>query len=277
MHSAAVVGLGLVGGSLARDLAARGVRVLGYDRDAAALRAARDEGVVAEALGAGLEGVEGAEVVVLACPVAAAVQTLDAHHRRLGGARLVTDVGSTKRTIVEAAHRLGLGPRFVGSHPIAGSEASGWAASRTGLFAGAKVYLCPPESFRAEAVDLAHALWEQVGAVPQVVHADWHDQHVAWISHLPQLLSTALGLALAAEGVPRAELGPGGASVARLAGSSPEVWTEVLIYNAGFVLRALAGLEGRLAELRHAVELRDADAIARHFAEARAWAGKTPS
>lgn len=274
-RSAAVLGLGLIGGSLARDLAAYGLRVAGWDRDGAAVRAARDEGVLADALPADLAGVERYDLVVLALPVDAAVALLERLTVRLlsssATVRLVTDCGSTKTRIVETATRLKLGPLFVGGHPLAGDHRSGWAASRTGLFRDALVYLTPPTTYRVPTLDLARWMWTTVGARPTVVATEYHDPHLAWISHLPQLASTTLGRTLAAAAKPRSALGPGGRDVTRLAGSGPELWAEIALDNAGALLPALDAFAAHLADLRDAVARRDRAALARLLAEGRAW------
>ncbi|HSL69381.1 MAG TPA: prephenate dehydrogenase/arogenate dehydrogenase family protein, partial [Longimicrobiales bacterium] len=158
----AIIGLGLIGGSLARDLAARGVQLIGYDLDARALRAALDENVIARALSSDLEGIEAADVVVLALPVQVAPAVLAAVAGRVGHAHLITDVGSTKSGIVAAAERLGLGERFIGGHPLAGDHSSGWSASRRELFRGARVFLCPGALTRPDVLDRARALWTLV-------------------------------------------------------------------------------------------------------------------
>jgi prephenate dehydrogenase len=271
---AAVVGLGLIGGSLARDLAARGVRVLGADRDAAAVRAAMEAGVVAAALGPGLEGVEEADTVVLAVPVSAASALLASAAPRLRGARLVTDAGSTKRGILAAATGAGLGDRFVGGHPLAGDHRAGWDASRAGLFAGARVFLCPAPEAGDRARGLARALWTAVGGVVEEMEADAHDAGLAWRSHLPQAASTALAGALAAAGVPRSALGPGGRDATRLAGSSPEVWSAILMENADHVGDALRHFERWTRALRTALDARDAAAVERMLDAARRWSAE---
>ena len=138
----AVLGLGLIGGSLARDLAASGATVWGYDTDAATMRRARRSGAVAATIGHDLSQLAGAQTVVFAVPVDAAPALMERAQPFLEGAALITDVGSTKRRIVAHAAALGLGRTFVGSHPMAGGDQAGWAASRRGLFAGARVDLC---------------------------------------------------------------------------------------------------------------------------------------
>lgn len=271
VRTAAVVGLGLVGGSLARDLAARGVRVLGHDRDPASVDAALREGALHAALGPGLEGVEEAELVAAAVPVTAAPALLRGLAPRLRAARLVTDVGSTKAGVCAAAEALGIGGRFVGSHPLAGSHRSGWEASRAGLFEGARVFLSPAPSTREPALALARALWTSLGARPEVVDADAHDLSLALTSHLPHVASAALARALAAAGVPRVELGPGGRDVTRLAGSSPEMWTAIALENAAPLADGVAALRGELDALHAALRAGDAGALRRFFASARDW------
>ena len=135
----AVIGLGLMGGSLARALAARGVRVLGYDSNWDHLAAAVREGVVHEELDSGLAGLETAEVVLLAVPVSATVSLLSRIAPWVRTARLIMDVASTKRTIIAAAETAGIGACYVGAHPLTGSHRSGWGASRASGFRGSSL------------------------------------------------------------------------------------------------------------------------------------------
>lgn len=267
----AVAGLGLIGGSVARDLAAAGVRVLGWDRDPAAVAAALGEGIVSAALGPGLEGLEAADVLLLAVPVGAAAAVLEAAIPRLGGIRLVTDCGSTKGSIVAAAERLGIAERFVGGHPLAGDHRSGWEASRTGLFSDATVYLCPTEQSSPGAVALARELWSAIGGVPVELPAAEHDRRLAWISHLPQVVSSALAATLAAQGFRRADLGPGGRDVTRLAASSPSLWADILLDNAPRVVEGLAALEARIRSIRALIEAGDAPSIWTALHSAPSW------
>lgn len=267
----AVLGLGLIGGSLARDLSARGVRVLGYDHDPGAAAAALRDGVTACALGPSLEGVEEAEIVVLAVPVGAAPELLARLSPRLGSARLVTDVGSTKAGIVASAARLGLADRFVGGHPLAGDVRSGWDASREGLFGGARVFLTPSDDTPGEPLAMAGRLWRAVGASPEVLSAEEHDRRLAWTSHLPQLLSTSLALALAGAGIAKGDLGPGGRDVARLAGSSPEMWSGICLESAAPLGAALASVRERIEGVEAALREGDEAALRRFFGDGRSW------
>lgn len=268
--SAAIVGLGLIGGSLARDLAERGVFVRGYDADSHHLDAALRAGFVAEALDATLSGVCDADVVIVAVPVDAATAVLRQIAPFAANAKLITDVGSTKSRIVALADELGLGSRFVGSHPLAGDHRSGWHASRTGLFSNARVYICPPNGAGA-LVELAASFWRRLGASPVVLSAVDHDRQLAWTSHLPHMVSTALALALARTGVDRGDLGPGGRDVTRLAGGSPDVWTAIARDNAAALDAALAATEREIAGVRRALSRADATELRERFATARAW------
>jgi prephenate dehydrogenase len=271
--SVAVVGLGLIGGSLARDLAAGGARVLGWDRDAGALAAALACGAVHEALGEELQGVEGADAVVLAVPVLAAPGVLRTLAPRADRVPLVTDVGSTKRSVVAAAGALGMGDRFVGAHPLAGDHRSGWGASRTGLFRGARVYLTPGASCGEDAVRLARELWEGVGGRVETMDAAAHDRLLAWSSHLPQAVSSAFARALDAAGVPREAPGPGGRDVARLAASSPAMWADVALDNASELIPALAAAETELRGLRERIASGDGARVREWFAAGRGAGG----
>lgn len=266
----AVVGLGLIGGSIAKDLAARGVDVEAYDPSDASLDEALSTGVVSRRLDASLTASH-ADVVVIATPVDAAVDVLRTLARSNHQATLITDVGSTKGRIVAEAEALGLSRRFVGSHPMAGDHRSGWPAARRGLFAGARVYLSAPESTPAELVGRADAFWRALDAHPMTIDASAHDRTLAWTSHLPHVVSAALALALGEAGVGRDELGPGGRDITRLAGSSPEMWSAIAVENAAAIDAALAAAEREVASFRRLLSRADAGELHTKFAAARAW------
>lgn len=277
----AVVGLGLMGGSLARDLAGRGYRVIAADPDADALAGAMAQGVISGTFPVGVDGsgdrsaeqrLAEAGLIVVATPVLAALPIL----RWLAGAApahaVLTDVGSTKRSIVEAAGAAGLSHRFVGGHPVAGDHRSGWAAARAGLFVGSRVWLCSADGSADEAEALVAAMWAEVGARPRSVDAVEHDEMVAWSSHLPQLLASALGCALDGAGLDRSRLGPGGQDTTRLAGSDPALWTEILMDNADALEPALDALLEELVRLRRHIGDLDDASLRATLEDARRWA-----
>jgi prephenate dehydrogenase len=257
-----VVGLGLIGGSMARDLHGLGVRVLGYDRDRAALEAACADGAVDGAIDSSMTGLAAADAVIVAVPVSelpAVLGTIAA----ATGPRLITDVGSTKRSAIAAAESVGVGERFVGSHPMAGDHHSGWTATRTGMFAGATVYLCRTRRTRSEAFTLAEELWGALGARTQIIDAETHDERLAYASHLMHAAATALTLTLEEAGVSQAELGRGGRESTRLAGGSVDMWSAIALDNADNVTRAIRSLEMQLERLRVALAENDERAVRR--------------
>lgn len=274
--SVAVVGLGLMGGSLARALAVRDVRVMGYDSAPDSLDAAEGEGIVHQRLGAQLDGIETADVIVLALPVDATLATIPRIARRTTEARLVMDVASTKKSIVDAAERAGIGARYVGAHPLTGSHRSGWRASRATLFDEARVFLCPAASSTSEALALAESFWRGLRAGVEVMDARVHDEQMAWRSHLPHVLSTALSLALRDVGIQRSALGPGGRDMTRLAGGAPSMWTSIVEDNAPALVRALDGLEAQIRTLRASLESRDGRATSEFLASGRDWFDGAP-
>jgi len=245
----AVVGLGLIGGSLARTLSAAGHDVCGVDRPAVVRRARRARAIrqalsLAQAAG-------WAEVLVLAAPPRANERLL----RQVAGIAtprlVVTDVSSVKQPIVAQARRLRL-RRFVGGHPIAGSERSGFRASRGGLFEGAAWALTPTTATDPGALRRVRRLVRDAGARPIVLDAARHDRALAFLSHLPQVVAWALAGAARADAVARAELrlaGSGWRDMTRLARSPVGLWSEILAANRAELLRARRALARALARL----------------------------
>ncbi|MBW7933582.1 MAG: prephenate dehydrogenase/arogenate dehydrogenase family protein [Gemmatimonadaceae bacterium] len=268
----AILGLGLIGGSLARDLAAQGATVWAFDVDEQATRSAREAGVIDRVIDSSLRALREAETVVLAVPVDVAPSLLERAVDHLDRAALITDVGSTKRTIIQQASTLGVGDRFVGSHPLAGDHRSGWRASRRGLFADARVDLCRTLSTRSEAWERAAELWRAVGAAPAERDATSHDVELALSSHLPQLLALALAGTLASRGIGRERLGRGGRDMTRLAASSPGMWGGIFEDNAVPVLDALDTCLAQLGALRGAISCGDRRAMAEAFVAGHSWA-----
>jgi prephenate dehydrogenase len=267
----AVLGIGLVGGSLARDLSAQGATVWGFDADASATRHAQRAGVITRVIDRHLRALREAETVVLAVPVDVAPVLLEQASEHVSGAALITDVGSTKRRIMHSAAALGLGASFVGSHPMAGDHRAGWLASRRGLFAGARVDVCRTPRTSAEAWKRALALWHAVGAHAVERDPTLHDAEMAFSSHLPQLLSLALAGTLSSRGIARSRLGGGGQDMTRTAASSVEMWAAIFEDNATSVIDALDVCLAQLGALRGAIARHDRPALAEAFATGRTW------
>ena len=253
----AVLGCGLVGASAAAGWSAAGHEVWGSDR--------RDLGPLVErqwiARQVPAEAIADAEVVLLALPVAGILAALRRLTFRPG--QLVTDVGSVKAAMLGAAEALAAGVDFVGGHPLAGSAESGFEAARPDLFAGAAWALVGT----GEPLARVTALVAELGARPLVCGAVAHDRAVALTSHLPQLFATALGAELESrdDALVAELLGPAARDVLRLAGSSYEVWRDILAHNADEVERALAAVVARAGQPAEA--LAEEFELARRFAE----------
>jgi prephenate dehydrogenase len=271
-HSVALVGLGLIGGSIARDLAARKIPVLAYDTNGDALREAKRAGVIQGLVGPRFRELMDAQTVIFAAPVDRCVELLERAAPFLERTALITDVGSTKRAIVDAAQRLGLGPHFVGSHPIAGDHRKGFGISRAGLFAGARVILTPTRSTRPATLTKARALWKSMGACTEEMAAAPHDAEMAVTSHLHHLVSAALAMTMQRLGTPRSKLGPGGRDVTRLAGSSGAMWGAVVAQNAERIAPSLKTFAREIARLEKAVAAGDQRAIEQLFDRTNIWA-----
>ena len=256
---------------MARDLSALGVTVWGFDADVAATRHAHRAGVIDRVIDRDLKMLRDAETIVLAVPVDAAPELLSRAGAIAAAAKLITDVGSTKRRIVQHASALGLSRVFVGSHPMAGDHRSGWHASRRGLFEGARVDLCRTPDTSADTWKRAQALWHTLGAHTAERDATRHDAEMALSSHLPQLLSLALAGTLSSRAIRRGDLGNGGKEMTRMAASSLEMWAAILDENDAPVLDALDTCFAQLGALRGAVARHDRRTLAEAFAAARAW------
>jgi prephenate dehydrogenase len=267
----AVVGLGLIGGSLARDLAAKGHEVLGYDRDRATLRRARRAGAVTTVLGPSLDGIEAADVAVIALPVDRTQRVLLDRADRLREVKAVTDVGSTKRSIMRAAAKAGLAANFVGSHPMAGGHESGWAASSAGLFAGKPVYITTSGASSATATRLVRRLWKTVGGRMDDIGAVEHDDLLAATSHLPQVVACALAMVYADAHIVRGALGRGGREMTRLAASNPDMWAAILSDNRKNVATRIARLRKALRQIEQRIARGDAIALHRLLENTGRW------
>lgn len=273
-----LVGLGLMGGSLARALAAVDdpPDVWAWSRDARDLDEARAEGVVAEVPSSAAEVAEAAALVVYAVPLGAAVTMLGAHRGRWRDDAVITDVASLKAPLVAAARSAGLSGRYVGGHPMAGGEGTGFGASRPDLYRDADVWITT-DTGSAEARAVVESVWRAVGSRPRPVEAETHDRRMVWASHLPQLVANALAHVLDGAGLARTDLGPGGRDMTRLAASAPEMWIDLLDESGPRAARALDALGGALHGLARDLREGRTDEIGELMEETRRWtAGETP-
>jgi len=268
----AVVGLGLLGGSVARAARARGVagQVVAAGRHPEALRAAVDRGVV-DAVVPLEEAGRGADLLVLATPVGAMAPLLGRLAESLEPGALVTDVGSVKGLLADTLPGLlPAGVAYVGAHPMAGSHRRGWEHGSPDLFAGAPCVVTPTPGASGEAVAAAEAFWRALGAVIVRRSPADHDREVAWTSHVPHALAFAFARALAAAPPEVGEVaGSGFRDFTRIAHSDAELWSDILMANRKALEPLLAEVGRRLRELGGLLEARDAAGLERALGQAR--------
>lgn len=272
----AILGLGLMGGSLARAAASLSLspRITGWSPKSTERDAALTAGAVHFAAAAWQDAVADADVVVLAVPLNATCQLLGELTDSMPARAVVTDVASLKLPVERAAREAGLLHRWVGSHPMAGAESSGFWASRDSLFEGATIWLSDDAAEDAH-VETIRRLWTGVGATPTSIDPRAHDRLMAWVSHLPQLTSNLLADALDRGGIDASQLGPGGKDMTRLAGSSPAMWKDLLEESGLELGPALRDLGRSAIRLAQELEEGDAEAAARLMHRTRSWRSRT--
>ena len=252
MKTIAILGPGLLGGSIALALRERGgVRVAMWARRLEAVAEVGRAGCADVASTALAEVVKGADVIVFATPIGAMPALARELVEHVSPSALVTDVGSVKASIIAELGAIFRGrARFVGSHPMAGSEQTGLQAARADLFQGRVCIVTPTADTDPATTRDAAAFWESIGGHVETLTPEAHDEAVAWISHLPHLLAPALVSVVAAHAPSAlAVCGPGFHSSVRLAGSNPAMWTEILGQNHAAVRKSLDALIEKLSEL----------------------------
>jgi prephenate dehydrogenase len=277
----AIVGVGLIGGSI--GLAARerlGAEVAGWDPGDGVLDAALEVGALDDAATDAASALERAEAAFVAAPVGALPAAVAQALAAAGADCVVTDVGSTKRAVVEAV----TDERFIGGHPLAGAETAGVRHARAELFDGATWYLTPTAQTRGTLYERLHRLLSGLGARPAALDADAHDRMLATVSHLPHVLANVL-VAQAAralggqshsqpvansqtppEAGPSAHrlpaTGPSFRDITRVAGANTAIWRDIYLANSDALIAAIDDASERLAAVRAALERRDGAAVA---------------
>ena len=268
----AIIGVGLIGGSLARALRRQRAcgRIIGFGRDLEHLKKAVALKVIDEYGLTVASAVKEADMVVLATPLATTEPLLRAMRGYLQDNVSITDVGSAKAGVVEAARATldKLMPRFVPGHPIAGREQSGVEASTADLFEAHRVILTPLPETAISALDTVTCMWELCGAEVVQLEVEQHDEILAATSHLPHLLAYALVDCLAGmrqrDEIFRFAAG-GFADFTRIASSHPQMWHDICFANRKQLLRVLDNFGGYLGNIRRAIENEDSSELLKIF------------
>lgn len=267
-----IAGLGLIGGSLALALRRKpgGPEIWGYDRRAEPSRLALARGAIDRACGE--RDLAACDIVMVCVPVIRSLSLI----RRLGGrmrpGTILTDAGSVKERIVRAGmESMAQGAEFLGGHPIAGTENSGFAAADPGLFAGRTVVLTPGNGTSERSIRRIEALWRKVGS--RVVRMDpkVHDHVFAYVSHLPHAVAYALvhSVATLDSRVPLGYSAGGFRDFTRIASSNPEMWKDIVLQNRTEVLRAAAQYRRSFAQLTRLIREGDEAGLIAYFRKAK--------
>ena len=268
MHIA-VIGTGLIGASVGLAAKREGHSVAGFDPDERALAVAAERGAVDEPARGLEDALERGELAVVAAPVAQLVQTVESVLAASPDGCSVTDVGSTKARVAATA----ASPRFVGGHPVCGSEAHGPAHARADLFEGASWFLTPGPQTAPETHRLVHGFVSSLGATPVAVDPLVHDRLVALTSHFPHALANLLVNQAGASRIDGHEplaAAAGGSlrDMTRVAGANPRIWVDIFLENSLALRDALGEHRRRIEQLEHALDAGDAGFLARWIAEA---------
>ena len=273
----ALIGLGLIGSSIARAVADRlpDVAVSGYDADPAARATARDlrlAGRITETAG---EAVTGADLIILCVPVGAMGAVAQEIRDHLSPGAIISDVGSSKASVLAALTEALPGHPIIPAHPVAGTERSGPEAGFAALFHNRWCILTPPEGADADKVAKLSAFWEALGANVDLMDAPHHDLVLAVTSHLPHLIAyTIVGTASDLESVTRSEVikysAGGFRDFTRIAASDPTMWRDVFLNNKDAVLDMLQRFSEDLTALQRAIRWGDGDALFDLFSRTRA-------
>ena len=272
-----ICGVGLIGGSLARALKASGSvdEIVGYGRSIEPLEKAVELGVIDRYETDVAAAVQGSDVVLLGVPVGAMEKVLAELKPHLAPNTIITDAGSTKGSVVDAAVKVfgELPPRFIPGHPIAGTEKSGVEASFAELYRDRRVILTPNEASDSEALETVRWMWQQAGAEVIDMPVAHHDEVLAATSHLPHMLAFTLVDTLARledhDDIFRFAAG-GFRDFTRIASSNPQMWHDICLNNREALLKMVNRFSEELATLSGAIERGDGEAILQTFERAKA-------
>jgi len=272
----ALIGVGLIGGSLARGLKKQGLcaSITGYGRSENELKKAVELGVIDQFASSVRDAVKNADLVVVAVPMSAFESVFSDMQGVVADDTIITDVGSAKESVIAAAKSVfgELPTGLVPGHPIAGTEKSGVEASFDSLFENRRVILTPTQVSSKNAVDLVGDMWRAVGAEVVLMAPDHHDHVLAATSHLPHVLAFSLVETLGEmhESSEIFRYAAGGfRDFTRIASSDPTMWRDICVSNKDAILTVLKKYERHLKALELAIEAQDSEAINQIFVRAK--------
>jgi arogenate dehydrogenase (NADP+) len=252
-----IVGLGLIGGSLGLDLRKQGYKIIGVSRQGKTCQTALERGVVDEA-STDVSFLAAAEVIIICTPIATIAPTVKQLVPHLNSDTIITDVGSVKQPIVAACSQLW--SNFVGGHPMAGTAEQGIDAAISNLFQGAAYVFTPTEQTSPTAIEKLQQIAKSVGAIPYICSPEVHDRAVAWISHLPVMISASLINSCLSEkdsavlNLAQQLASSGFKDTSRVGGGNPELGVMMAKYNRQFLMRSLLQYRDNLQQIINLIE-----------------------
>ena len=277
-----IIGVGLIGGSLARALKERNLAkvVFGYGRDQSRLEEAQKSNVI-DAFSTNIkEAIDDANIVVIATPVGTFKDILDQIEPLISSNVIITDVGSTKSDIVNIVNDVlrDKSSCFIPAHPIAGKERSGFEVSDSKLYDGKKVIITPQETNSPESIDVIDQMWKNVGADVDFMSAESHDNLLGMTSHLPHMLAFSLVNYLVDQN-PNASIYAGGGfkDFSRIASGDAIMWRDICLHNKNQIMSHLKGYKSTLDDLLEAINDEDSEKLGQLFTTAKktrdSWLG----
>ena len=273
INKIAVIGVGLIGGSLIRALrkASAVKEVIGYDRNTAQLQSALKQNIIDVAKSAIDVTIADANIIVIATPVGAIQQIFEQISPFINKKVTVTDVGSTKVSVINDCKNVfgELPTWFVPGHPIAGTEKSGVNNSFANLFTNRQVILTPTKTTDGEKINLVRSMWQLAGAKVSLLKASEHDRILAAASHLPHVLAFALMHYLKYEPEVFHFSGGGFKDFTRIASSDPKMWHDICLANSKEIARLIKGYKNSLSHLEMLIETNDSAHLLESFIDAK--------
>ena len=277
-----VIGVGLIGGSLARALKEKNLAkdVFGYGRDQARLEDAQKLNIIDRFLTSIEEAIVGAEIIVIATPVGTFQSILGEIEPLITENVIITDVGSTKTDIVNIVHNVlrAKSNCFIPAHPIAGKERSGFEASDSMLFDGKKVIITPQENNSSDSIKVIEEMWKGVGAEVDFMSSESHDNLLGMTSHLPHMLAFSLVNYLVNQN-PTASIYAGGGfkDFSRIASGDAIMWRDICLQNKDQIISHLKGYQSTLNDLLEAIDDENSEELEHLFTTAKktrdSWLG----
>lgn len=271
------IGLGLIGGSIAKALRANipSIHMIAYDVNPEALSMAKEEGVIDEILNTIDTHFTGCDYIFLCAPVAHNDTNLLEVKKYLGPDTILTDVGSVKTDIHTHIAEAGLNKCFIGGHPMAGSERFGYRNSKAGLLENAYYILTPTDEVPAEKVTAFQMLIKNIGAIPLILTCAQHDYVTGAISHLPHVISAALVNLVkdsdSKEGIMKLIAAGGFKDITRISSSSPTMWQQICLTNTENILTLLDKYIAALGEIRNTISTKEPEQLYDFFDSAREY------